>query len=179
VRTKILTVTITLFCLTYGRRHFTRGRLQWKPAKHVQAKGKANKTAKRQQGNQWTKYQRNDGNRGSQKFLWRCAYLVQQARNSIFQQSAIVVKGTRHPGWHNLDTQRSSINKRKFLSVPKLTSGKKCNVPACSCDIPWLFLASLFATLFGVAILPLTNSAHEVAFVPTAHALWPGAMLLF
>ena len=42
-----------------------------------------------------------------------------------------------------------------------------------SCDLQTdaIVLASLFATLFGVAILPLTNSAHESAFVANAHAL--------
>jgi len=52
------------------------------------------------------------------------------------------------------------------------TAYSQCNYhDSCDLQTDAIVLGSLFATLFGVAILPLTNSAHELAFVANAHAL--------
>jgi len=98
-----------------------------------------------------------------------------KSKQLIFQHSAI--SDGLHMSIRVITTGSllSPVSDDKFISYYEPIDDKRWNVPAWSCDIPWLFLASLFATLFGVAILPLTNSAHELGFVTTAHALWPGA----
>ena len=111
-------------------------------------------------------------------YIWQRNYrLPRKYKLIILPHSAISGGTAQELQGDTTGSLPTTISYDKFISYYELINDKRLNVPACSCDIPWLFLASLFATLFGVAILPLTNSAHEVAFVRNAHALWPGAFV--